>query len=422
MPRYRSTLAIGSIACLLTLGNAAPSAHAEVLPDRWASPDGTSLAACSQADPCDIVTAINAAPATSVVHIESGMYGSTNSPLTTQLEADNPITIEAASPADPPVIISDATGGSSLVTYDSTVSDLVIRSSSPTTGLYLLDNSSATRVATFATDGTYGACSVDDSTLTDSVCSQTADHAAAIGLGIAGGGTIIDTLINVTAVSTGEHSVGIDSAASGSVSFDLNLTNSIIQGKQHDLSVRASDAATSTVTTEHSLYRPTTVATTDATVNGSGSNINGKAKFADVADGDFHEKHTSPSVDAGGSPTSGGTDLAGNARTLGKAPDIGAYEFLARPHVHHLKITQLDHRTATFTVMVNPEGLQTDVVLVARHKLHEVRSRVVDAGNGRTGRQLTLSFLLDPGTKYHVRARATSQAGVTQSFNKHFTT
>jgi hypothetical protein len=87
-----------------------------------------------------------------------------------------------------------------------------------------------------------------------------------------------------------------------------------------------------------------------------------------------------------------------------------------------LKLAALDHRTATFTVKVNPEGLGTTVVLVARHKLHVVYSRVIDAGNGRDVKQLSWTFLLDPATKYHVRARATNQAGVTQSNNTHFRT
>lgn len=419
---YRPTVAAGVIACLLGVGIAAVPAHAEILPDRWASPTGTAVSGCSEDDPCDIVSAINDAPATSVVHVEPGTYGSAASPMTTQLEADNPITIEAATPTDPPVIISNAAGGSALITYHSTVSDLVIMSSAPTAGLYLLDSSSATRVATFASLGAYGACAVDNSTLTDSVCSQTADRAAAIGLTSSGAGTTTGTFANVTAVSTGEHSSGVDTSVSDGRSLDLSFTNSILQGKQHDVHASATNGASSTVSTDHSLYRPTTVATTGATVNGSASDVLGKAKFANLTARDFHEKHTSPSIDAGGTAPSDDTDLAGNPRTLGAAVDIGAYEFLPSPQVGRLRLAELDRRTATFAVRVNPEGLDTQVVLVARHKLHTVTSQVIDAGDGRTAKTLRWSFRLDPETKYHVRARATSQAGVTQSNNTHFRT
>lgn len=421
MPTYRPTVAAGVIACLLSVGSASP-VHAEILPDRWASPTGTALAACLQDDPCDLVTAINDAPAASVVHVESGTYGSAASPLTTQLESTNPITIEAATPTDPPVIISRADGGSTLVTYHSVVSDLVIMSSSQTAGLYLLDDSSATRVATYASAGARGACTVDNSTLTDSICSQTADHAAAIGSVNSGAGTTTDSFTNVTAVSTGEHSVGVDTEASDGRELDVTFTSSIIQGKQHDLRVSATDGATSSIATNYSLYRPTTVVATGGTVSGAPSNRVGKAKFADVSVGDFHETRTSPSIDAGGPAPSDATDLAGNPRTLGAAADIGAYEFLPSPQVGPLKLAELDHRTATFAIRVNPEGLDTQVVLVARHKLHTVLSQVIDAGAGRTPKRLRWSFLLDPETKYHVRARATSQAGVTQSNNTHFRT
>ena len=64
---------------------------------------------------------------------------------------------------------------------------------------------------------------------------------------------------------------------------------------------------------------------------GSAENVNVNPLF--VAPGDFHLRGDSPLVDTGAaSPPEGlsTTDIEGNSRVMGSAPDIGAYEFLVR--------------------------------------------------------------------------------------------
>ena len=50
--------------------------------------------------------------------------------------------------------------------------------------------------------------------------------------------------------------------------------------------------------------------------------------FVDPANGDYREAAGSPTIDAGVTDRSAPLDLDGNARTLGAAPDIGAFEFV----------------------------------------------------------------------------------------------
>jgi hypothetical protein len=60
-----------------------------------------------------------------------------------------------------------------------------------------------------------------------------------------------------------------------------------------------------------------------------GGNISAAPVFVDAASGNFHEAATSPTIDAGvGDLSLSSTDLDGNLRTLGDAPDMGAYEFI----------------------------------------------------------------------------------------------
>jgi hypothetical protein len=61
----------------------------------------------------------------------------------------------------------------------------------------------------------------------------------------------------------------------------------------------------------------------------SGGNISAAPVFVDAGSGNYREAGTSPTIDAGVSdPALSAADLDGNARMLGSAPDMGAYEFV----------------------------------------------------------------------------------------------
>ena len=57
--------------------------------------------------------------------------------------------------------------------------------------------------------------------------------------------------------------------------------------------------------------------------------LRGDPKFADAAHGDFTLRSSSPCRDVGAAADwmAGATDLAGNARILGAASDIGCFEY-----------------------------------------------------------------------------------------------
>ena len=60
----------------------------------------------------------------------------------------------------------------------------------------------------------------------------------------------------------------------------------------------------------------------------SGNNQSGDPQFANAAAGDLHPLARSPLIDAGTADSAiGPADLDGRSRTIGAAPDIGAYEF-----------------------------------------------------------------------------------------------
>ena len=88
----------------------------------------------------------------------------------------------------------------------------------------------------------------------------------------------------------------------------------------------------------------------EATVTDAGGNQTAAPAFVNAAAGDYREAAASPTIDAGVADQLGATDLAGNPRTLGGAPDIGAYEFVppvVRPaQIESLSIAPKAFRTA----------------------------------------------------------------------------
>src|ERR1700759_1024778 len=76
----------------------------------------------------------------------------------------------------------------------------------------------------------------------DSLCAEAGDGRPAIGISTSGSGTTADTLLNVTAVATGAHGIGMTASESG-VTFTIDATNSIFQGADYDLRAAATGGA-----------------------------------------------------------------------------------------------------------------------------------------------------------------------------------
>jgi hypothetical protein len=138
-------------------------------------------------------------------------------------------------------------------------------------------------------------------------------------------------LRNLTAVASGPGSYGLQVRAQfSSTPAPVVVRSSVFRADGADIWIEPSSVATfaTPVEVSHSNFR-----TVDGTLAaGSGSNQSGDPLFADAAGGDFHPLTGSPLIDAGTSDSaSGPSDLDGRARTLGAAPDIGAYEFPPPP-------------------------------------------------------------------------------------------
>ena len=149
-------------------------------------------------------------------------------------------------------------------------------------------------------------------------------EAAGTGTGLAGlkvrdsGGGGDVAMVNVTVMATGADSSGIRCELS---SGQARLVNAIVRGAIADIDAHMGGV---NCTARSSNFRPLL---SPGVIAGSG-NQQESPRFVDATNGDFRPLGDSPTVDAGSAdPLLGVSDPAGCSRTLGGAPDIGAYEY-----------------------------------------------------------------------------------------------
>jgi hypothetical protein len=290
---------------------------------RFASPTGTGTA-CTQAAPCDLVTAVNSAQSGDDVTIEPGSYSVTN----TLDDNGFALTIHGQAGAARPVITNSATNGIQVMGPGSSVSYLELDiTSTGGSGISTTGNETIDRVIVKITNNgnTLPACTVTG-TMTDSVCWTTAtggiaahnENTAATG-----------TLRNDTLEATGPSGVAVSTLSFGAgTTSSLALVNSIAHGSGDDI-LADNSGSSSTVTADHSNFA-TSVAMggASAPAPGSGTNQTTPPQFVNASGGDFHELAASPTVDAGAdSSLNGSLDFDGLPRTMGAHTDIGAFEY-----------------------------------------------------------------------------------------------
>jgi hypothetical protein len=172
--------------------------------------------------------------------------------------------------------------------------------------------------------------------LRDSVCSSSGSGGVGVGASVAGGvGTMNLTLRNVTAISTGANSFGASYRFFGgsSANWIVNSRSVIAKGTSKDVVAGAlmfsGSCPNTTVSLDFSDYATTQTANDAgcvAAVSPAGSSNNQVADPMLAADG-VHQLAGSITVDHGFTDgSSGSTDIDGQARTIGSAPDIGADE------------------------------------------------------------------------------------------------
>jgi hypothetical protein len=430
----RSRLAAIAVSFLAVGAGLVGPAHARATNPtvRYASPTGISTGECPKTAPCDLVTALATAVDGDTVVIEAGSYDK-SSPLTTVLEDDGKgLTIHGPATGTLPVIYSAADEGMSV--EDSTVSRIAMVYSGAGEGLNA-DLGSYNHVAVYATSGT--ACEAD--VFTDSLCVATgADQAAMVEEAGDTGGPPGDsypiTLRGDTALGLGSGGIGLLVEGDGSVVLTTNATNDIFKGAAEDIETdRTGDPATYpsegspviAVTTSHDDFKTEAADTdfsgvtgtqpTSETIHGSPTDITAVPKFVDVAKRDFAEAAGSPTIDKGAADPGSDTDLAGNPRTVGAAPDIGAYEYLDLPAVGHIKVTSRGKHAISGTVSANGERLSAKLKISVISHGHVVTP--VDVKGRFTGATTKTFHVhgLRPDTKYTLKAIVTSQAGTTTS-------
>jgi Bacterial Ig domain len=313
----------------LTLALTAAAAYASA---RFASPTGTSADPCTQASPCDIVTAVNSAANNADITIEPGTYN-----ISTVLsDGGNFLTIHGQAGAARPVIKTDADYGIQL-TGGSSLSDVEVDDpAAGAWGIAVMFGMEATvsHVYVHTTGSNAWAC-YPDGELIDSVCWDSGP-----GGGAARPLVVLPAMvvaINDTLIASGTGGVGAEVIGGGPANMTMSLTNTIVRGAGKDIYVTGEETSPGllTITADHSNYAngeddATGSGTSMFTPAGSGTNQTAMPRFVDAAAGNFHELAGSPTIGKGATnAVAGETDLDGLPWTL--PPDIGAYQFYNGP-------------------------------------------------------------------------------------------
>jgi hypothetical protein len=415
--------AIGGLAAVLSsssaLGAPTQATAGTAVVVRYASPNGQASATCPSTEPCDIATAIASAPASSHVILLPGTYavGAT--------VADNNagLLISGAVGRARPIIDSAAGGtGPIQINNGSRVTGLTINYTGTAQGLAVL-NGSADHMVVNASSNAFSACLVD-TTLTDSLCSNTAPKGAALVAVLDNGSP---TYRNVTAIATGTG-LGADglSVNGDSGSINVTATNSIFKGPDDDVRFFPEDDGETESITLHScdfatsFFNNVGVGISTEAINVDNTDIKSAPRFTL---GTYQEAAGSPTINRGVAVPAGDTDLANHPRLLGSKTDMGAYEFEQTARASGLKFSKKKPASVTVMATINPEGLATKAHLVATHGLIAISSPTVSAGKGRAAKKLTFKLgLLSPKTKYSIRVVTVNAGGTATSAAKIYTT
>lgn len=279
---------------------------------RWAAPTAVRTAEpCLAIDPCTLTTAVNGAVTADEVLLEPGRYA-----MAWPLSAPARITLRGAR-AERPVIVGNE------ISEDDAV-------------LTLRHGGALRHVEIQATRGEQDALAVQGGVVEDVLLSSTGGNGAQVwgdtpatvvrgslvrtGVPNDGdraalrlrefGGPADVALLNVTALAPGANGIRCELSAG-----TATIVNTLARGGKKDIKAGAPGHCPTT----YSNFRRANSATLLTTT--------GNQETDPQLDGDGRPTAGSPTIDAGtADPLLGATDLAGCPRTVGAAPDIGAYE------------------------------------------------------------------------------------------------
>lgn len=326
------TIAVATLSWIALIFPLVPASADGAANAYYAGPTGTG-SACTQMNPCTIPTAVSSAADGDEVIVLQGSYsvGSTTVNITGGIE------VHGQDGASKPMISGVGAGGGL---------DGLFQVSDPNAELRQLDIESSghqgivvntgkvEEVFAHASGGNGFACQqLGPGSIRDSVCWGSGSSESGLGAH-SNGATFNSTLRNVTTIGT---NAGIDFSPSGTSDLiTVDAKNVIADGGDAADVVADSCASTGsahvTIDLAYSNF-DTSYLGCDATVTVPFFNGNQPAAplFVNPGNGDFREAPSSPTVDAGISdPSDGLTDIDGNPRLQGAAPDIGAYELSPR--------------------------------------------------------------------------------------------
>ncbi len=321
--RVNKALILATAATLVALAGVAPALAA----DRFAEPGGNGPAVtCPQADPCDIQTAVEGGAVSNgdVITLLPGTY-----PIATDtVQPTDAVTIQGLAGQPRPLIVAGTSYAIWLDVPGSVLRRVAIEQG-PGVGSALVAGAGTVESVVAHSDSPFEACHVAQVTIRDSVCWNSGGGDAIFGQ--ATGGSLTTTLRNVTAFGQSAPAIRL---TSGSGSITVNATNLIAYGAPVDIRASASGTGNAaTVIADHSNYLfedevGTSNGTAFITNPGTNQNQTSAPLFGNASGGDFHQLAGSPTINAGSAAAGlGSSDIDGEARFQGPAPDIGADEF-----------------------------------------------------------------------------------------------
>jgi hypothetical protein len=360
------------------------------------------------------------------VKVEAGFYYSLAHPTTVTMDPTAlPLTIEGIGGvgSTAPIIFSSADPGFRLGT-GSVLSNVWLNSAA-SFGDAVADEGGAIDHSSIRASGT--ACHlIDSAVVVDTLCwSHGTMHNGAVAAEFRSGGAI--TLRGVTAAESDGGSGLLVISNSNLAIGTVHATNSILNGgSDGDIDLASGPGDSITATLSHCDFAAVVDHTGGEDVVTATSTVKARPKYADPGVFRFEEAPRSPTINAGApDPDTDHTDLDGQPRTIGKGPDIGAYEITQRPTVRALSVPRstVTQTKAHVSVQVGAGGEPTAIryrLTRARHKAVVIRRSAGQAGTPRTLSKVLRR--LAPGTRYTLVVTARNLLGSASSRRVRFTT
>lgn len=403
--------------CMLAL--ALLPAAAALAAERYASPTSTDTTGdCDQTDPCRIGHAIEDATAGDEVILLPGTYTSIGSPV---LPAQ--VDVHGLDSQPRPVLIDSANNGTALTAGGSQkIAHLDLRANG-TDETALIADGAGVAIEDVVVSATGDALLFTaEGTVRDAVLRSTTASGATV-LGVTAGRV---EARNVTAVADATNGNGlVASTAEADRHPAINALDVIARGRGTGDDARASNTggatSSATVTLTSSAYRPAE----STNVTSGGSNVTADPVFVNRGAGDLHQLARSPTVDAGATDALvRDSDIDGDLRPVGPAPDIGADELAPPPAATTAGAEAITGVAATIGGEVNPNGRAATYHFEWGTTTDYGASTPVETlPAGTTSQPVSASLSgLTRATTYHFRIVATSTAGTTTSPDDTFTT